>query len=66
MEFVWKNSPVDSTEIVRAFEKDEEWSPNTIRTLLVRLEQKGVGRDRSYKSWQGICLPCNYSKRLFC
>ena len=42
MEFVWKNSPVDSTEIVRAFEKDEEWSPNTIRTLLVRLEQKGV------------------------
>lgn len=42
MEFVWKKSPVDSTEIVRAFEKDEEWSPNTIRTLLVCLEQKGV------------------------
>ncbi|MDT2485981.1 BlaI/MecI/CopY family transcriptional regulator, partial [Enterococcus avium] len=42
MEYVWKRASVDSKEIIRAFEKEEEWSPNTIRTLLVRLEQKGV------------------------
>lgn len=42
MEYVWKRDNVDSKEIIQAFEKDEDWSPNTIRTLLVRLEQKGV------------------------
>ncbi|WP_373143961.1 MULTISPECIES: BlaI/MecI/CopY family transcriptional regulator [Enterococcus] len=42
MECVWKRERVDSKEIIQAFEKTEDWSPNTIRTLLVRLEQKGV------------------------
>jgi len=42
MDYVWQKERVDSKEIIRTFEKDEEWNPNTIRTLLVRLEQKGV------------------------
>lgn len=42
MEYLWKRETVDSKEIVRAFEKEEDWNPNTVRTLLVRLEKKGV------------------------
>lgn len=42
MEYLWKRETVDSKEIVSAFEKEEDWSPNTVRTLLVRLEKKGV------------------------
>ncbi|NTL99150.1 BlaI/MecI/CopY family transcriptional regulator [Enterococcus faecium] len=42
MEYIWKKSSVNSKEIIQIFEKKENWSPNTIRTLLVRLEQKGI------------------------
>lgn len=42
MEVVWAQGIISSKEINQELEQSEEWSPNTIRTLLTRLEQKGI------------------------
>ncbi|MGM0212843.1 BlaI/MecI/CopY family transcriptional regulator [Enterococcus sp. AZ109] len=42
MEVVWEQSTISSKEINQRLEASEGWNPNTIRTLLTRLEQKQV------------------------
>lgn len=42
MEVVWQQPSISSKEINQNLEETEGWNPNTIRTLLTRLEQKQV------------------------
>lgn len=42
MEVVWKQDTISSKEINQQLEQSEGWNPNTIRTLLTRLEQKEI------------------------
>ncbi|MBO1307061.1 BlaI/MecI/CopY family transcriptional regulator [Enterococcus sp. 669A] len=42
MEVVWQMDAISSKEINQRLEETEGWNPNTIRTLLTRLEQKQV------------------------
>ena len=41
MKVIWKRKEATSTEIIGDL-KDCNWSPNTIRTLIKRLEKKGA------------------------
>ncbi|KGL38126.1 BlaI/MecI/CopY family transcriptional regulator [Listeria newyorkensis] len=40
IQVIWQESPLTAGEIIQALEKEHEWSPKTIRTLLNRLVQK--------------------------
>ncbi|MEO1770676.1 BlaI/MecI/CopY family transcriptional regulator [Candidatus Enterococcus ferrettii] len=42
MEVVWDHGTISSKEINQLLEQSQGWNPNTIRTLLTRLEQKEV------------------------
>ncbi|EOH90208.1 BlaI/MecI/CopY family transcriptional regulator [Enterococcus pallens] len=42
MEVVWGRDTISSKEINQQLEQSEGWNPNTIRTLLTRLEQKEI------------------------
>lgn len=42
MEVVWGQDTISSKEINQQLEQSEGWNPNTIRTLLTRLEQKKI------------------------
>ena len=41
MDLLWKESPMTSFQIIEKL-KNEEWAPQTIKTLIHRLEKKGV------------------------
>jgi BlaI family penicillinase repressor len=48
MKALWRKSPLALKEITREAQKNNDWTSNTIRTLLVRLIEKGaVTADRS-------------------
>ena len=42
IEVLWQNSPLTARAITRSLTAKTDWSPKTIRTLLNRLEKKGV------------------------
>jgi BlaI family penicillinase repressor len=42
LEVLWKESPLTSAEIIARLEAETEWAPNTVRTLLARLKDKGA------------------------
>ena len=42
MEALWKKSPQTASAVARALHKRTEWAPNTVRTLLTRLLEKGA------------------------
>jgi BlaI family penicillinase repressor len=52
MELLWEQSPQTSNQIVEALSKTD-WSPKTIKTLIFRLEKKGLiaheGEGRPYQ-----------------
>lgn len=50
---LWRNNPLKSREIIREL-KDTKWNPNTIHTLLSRLEKKeiiGVKKTSRFKEY---------------
>ena len=55
---VWEKGPLASRDIIKAL-SEESWSPSTIKTLLRRLDQKGllktkrVGNSFLYSTAQG-------------
>jgi BlaI family penicillinase repressor len=42
MEALWKRSPQTASEVARSLRKRTGWAPNTVRTLLTRLLEKGA------------------------
>ena len=55
MHVVWKHSRISANDVIAEVVPETGWSPNTVRTLLIRLVDKGVlhvqkerGRDKEY------------------
>lgn len=42
MKIVWANSPISTNDVVERLEKQSDWKPKTIQTLLSRLVKKGA------------------------
>jgi BlaI family penicillinase repressor len=42
MKVVWNRSPVTANQVVAALERQTDWKPKTIHTLLSRLARKGA------------------------
>ena len=42
MKIVWEHGPITSGQIVQHLEKERQWKPRTIKTLLARLVKKGA------------------------
>jgi BlaI family penicillinase repressor len=42
MEILWARHPLTAAEVIDALAESTKWSGNTVRTLLTRLERKGV------------------------
>lgn len=42
MKVVWENSPLSLKEIAMVLNKETDWTSTTIRTLIVRLMEKGL------------------------
>src|SRR6478609_8621856 len=42
METLWARSPLTAAEVISALAGETSWKPNTVRTLLARLVQKGA------------------------
>lgn len=46
LDIIWDNYPITSREVVKILEADTKWHPNTVKTLIKRLIDKGyVGKD---------------------
>lgn len=48
MRVLWNHSPLTTTQIIEALDKETEWNPKTIHTLISRLVKKqalGVNKD---------------------
>ena len=50
METLWERSPLTAAEVVAALQQSTGWAPNTVRTLLARLVEKGALRARDNAS----------------
>lgn len=44
MEMLWEKSPQTAAEVIAALRESTGWAPNTVRTLLARLVEKGALR----------------------
>ncbi len=47
---LWDKSPQPAYDLIEALAPREKWHPNTVRTMLARLLQKGVIRAEPYKN----------------
>ena len=50
MKVLWAKSPQGAYDVAEALNQTESWHPNTVRTLLTRLRQKGVLAVKKYKN----------------
>lgn len=50
MKLLWAKSPQPAYDIIEALAADEEWHPNTVKTLLSRLVRKKALGTRKYKN----------------
>jgi BlaI family penicillinase repressor len=50
MKVLWKQSPLPAYDVVQALAKTEDWHPNTIKTLLSRLQKKRALGVKRYKN----------------
>lgn len=50
METLWERAPLTATEVVARLRESTGWAPNTIRTLLTRLVEKGALRAKDNAS----------------
>lgn len=46
MEVLWQSSPRTSAEVIKALDDSTGWAPNTVRTMLTRLVDKGALKTR--------------------
>lgn len=42
LKILWEKSPLTANEVIQELEKQTDWKPKTVRTLLNRLVQKGA------------------------
>src|SRR5688572_14708989 len=42
MEVLWKGTPMTASELTKALRPSMKWAENTVRTLLIRLVEKGA------------------------
>jgi BlaI family penicillinase repressor len=42
MRILWKKSPQPAYDIIQELSSQEQWHPNTVKTLLTRLHKKGA------------------------
>jgi len=42
MEVIWKHHPISAAEVLEVLSHKQSWAPNTVRTMLARLVQKGA------------------------
>lgn len=47
MEIIWEDPPGTTQDVIKALRDDEDWKPQTIKTLLARLVKKGVLKTES-------------------
>jgi BlaI family transcriptional regulator, penicillinase repressor len=50
MRILWRKSPQPAYDIVQQLASQEEWHPNTVKTLLTRLHKKGALGVEKYKN----------------
>ena len=50
MQLLWKKAPQPAYDIIEALSKTEDWHPNTIKTLLSRLQKKKALSATRYKN----------------
>ena len=50
MRVLWRRSPLAAYDVVQELAPQEQWHPNTIKTLLARLVKKKAVATRKYKN----------------
>lgn len=50
MRILWRKSPQPAYDIIQELSAQEDWHPNTVKTLLTRLHKKGVLEVEKYKN----------------
>lgn len=71
MKALWSHSPQTSAELVEALSGQTSWKPNTVRTLLARLVQKGAvhmekdGREHRYSASLSEAQCTRYERKSF-
>ena len=50
MKVLWSKAPQPAYDVVLALEDSEHWHPNTVKSLLTRLREKGVLGTKKYKN----------------
>jgi BlaI family transcriptional regulator, penicillinase repressor len=50
MRILWKKSPQPAYDIIQDLSSQEQWHPNTVKTLLTRLHKKGALAVEKYKN----------------
>ena len=53
---LWKQSPMEIKDIVAMLQKETGWNANMVRTLVVRLQDKGVIAAKKHSQCQGKIL----------
>lgn len=57
MKVLWKNSPLTLKEVVECLKEECDWSNTTVRTLIVRLMEKGcIAADKSTGKFKYVPL----------
>ena len=65
MKVLWAKSPRTAAEVVHALAKPEDWHPNTIKTLLVRLQRKKAVKIDKSKSPQQFFAAVSEKEAVF-
>jgi BlaI family penicillinase repressor len=50
MRILWKKAPQPAYDIIQQLAEQEQWHPNTVKTLLSRLQKKGAVTTEKYKN----------------
>lgn len=61
MHVVWENQRVTAQEVIDAVVPETGWSPNTVRTLLIRLTEKGILKVEKRKGAEKEYPICHYT-----
>lgn len=61
MHLVWNHESVTANEVIDAVVPETGWSPNTVRTLLIRLTEKGILRVEKERGKGRESQICHYT-----
>jgi len=64
MHVVWEHQRISANEVVAEVVPETGWSPNTVRTLLIRLVEKGVLQVEKERGKEKEYLNCIYTPLL--